>query len=270
MHAVKVTNAHTESAVEWALLCPISSPTASLAKVDVFNFFIGAKIERSVADTRAHASHFSHPMSAPPASAKKRHTPSSPLRSGKTWLVFHGVLLLALSVSSKGVFMNLSKKELHPYLPLATPIPADYFLDPKHRQLVDGWNGELFSMSVIFFGCAWSFRENEHASAVVAKWSGRGWLAQLIRFWITPFLNNKDCIWKPVWLCFFWVAFGGTWVWSEVFLREKVKETAPEPVSSAFDSWGSFWTTPEKVPSPAKSKFSLLGSGKKKSDKKVK
>ena len=66
VHAVKVTNAHTESAVEWALLCPISSPTASLAKVDVFNFFIGAKIERSVADTRAHASHFSHPMSAPP------------------------------------------------------------------------------------------------------------------------------------------------------------------------------------------------------------
>ena len=197
-----------------------------------------------------------------------------PLRSGKTWLTFVGAILLALSVTSMGVFMKLSGAELHPYFPLATPIPT-VFADATQRQMMAGWSGELFSMGVVCLGCAWSFRDDERASDQIAKWWGRGLGLQLCRYWVKPFLDDMDVsVWKPQWLVFFWVFFGFLWVWSEYLLRPPAPPKQPEVSPSASFDFSSYFTAPPKQSSPPpKKKMSLknlIPGGGKKSDKKVK
>ena len=211
-------------------------------------------------------------MSGAPAKAKA--TFGFPLRSGKTWLAFVGANLLALSVTSMGVFMKMTKTELHPYFPLATPIPT-VFADATQRQMMAGWSGELFSMAVVCLGCAWSFKDDERANILIAKWWGRSFGLQLCRYWVKPFLDDMDVsIWKPQWLAFFWVYFGAfLWVWSEFLLRPPAPPKQPEVSPSASFDFSSYWTTPPKPASPPKKKMSIKnlipGVGKK-SDKKVK
>lgn len=115
------------------------------------------------------------------------------------------------------VFSNLSSSRLHPWLPLGLPIPPDY-LSEKEAQMYgtrSGWSGELFSMSIVLLGCAWTWRNDEATANQIAKWWGRAFMAQMLRFWITPFFH-PHCIWQTFWLVFFWPAFGGGWVWSEL------------------------------------------------------
>ena len=138
---------------------------------------------------------------------------------GTIWLVYHGLVLLALSYTTMGVFTNLSPTELHPNVPLATPIPSDFFDETTQYMMGrrSGWCGELLTMAVAMLGAAWQFCDSPQASNALAKWWGRAFLAQLCAFWVAPLYEAT--IFKACWVWFFWAAFGGAWLWAEFGLE---------------------------------------------------
>ena len=71
---------------------------------------------------------------------------------GTIWLVYHGLVLLALSYTTMGVFTNLSPTELHPNVPLATPIPSDFFDETTQYMMGrrSGWCGELLTICLLY------------------------------------------------------------------------------------------------------------------------
>ena len=146
---------------------------------------------------------------------------------GTIWLVYHGLVLLALSYTTMGVFTNLSPTELHPNVPLATPIPSDFFDETTQYMMGrrSGWCGELLTMAVAMLGAAWQFCDSPQASNALAKWWGRAFLAQLCAFWVAPLYEAT--IFKACWVWFFWAAFGGAWLWSEFGLEKPKRRPRP-------------------------------------------
>ena len=146
---------------------------------------------------------------------------------GTIWLVYHGLVLAALSYTTMGVFTNLSPTELHPNVPLATPIPSDFFDETTQYMMGrrSGWCGELLTMAVAMLGAAWQFCDSPQASNALAKWWGRAFLAQLCAFWVVPLYEAT--IFKACWVWFFWAAFGGAWLWSEFGLEKPKRRPRP-------------------------------------------
>ena len=146
---------------------------------------------------------------------------------GTIWLVYHGLVLLALSYTTMGVFTNLSPTELHPNIPLATPIPSDFFDETTQYMMGrrSGWCGELLTMAVAMLGAAWQFCDSPQASNALAKWWGRAFLAQLCAFWVAPLYEAT--IFKACWVWFFWAALGGAWLWSEFGLEKPKRRPRP-------------------------------------------